>query len=93
VGKKSGLLTGAVTTLPGRATPGQRTISGTRIPPSYIQPLPARSGRLEVGEPSLVERPPLSLVKTTSVSSRRPRSSSACSTRPTARSIASIIPA
>ena len=30
------------------ATAGQRTISGTRIPPSYSEPLPERSGKLFV---------------------------------------------
>ena len=53
--------------LPGVVTPGQRTIIGSRIPPSYIHPLPPRSGRLLVGCPSDVDSPPLSDMKNTTV--------------------------
>ena len=43
--------------MPGRVTPGHLMMYGSRIPPSYSQPLPPRSGRLEVGEPSEVDEP------------------------------------
>jgi len=68
--------------LSGAATPGQRTIRGSRVPPSYIQPLPSASGALQVGLPSEGASPPLSEVKTTTVSSAMPSSSSAARTRP-----------
>ena len=50
-------------------------------------------GRLEVGEPSEVESPPLSDVKQTTTSSSRPNSSSFLRTLPTARSMASTMAA
>ena len=48
-------------------TAGQRMIVATRMPPSYSQPLPARSGTFDVGRPSAVDRPPLSDVNSTIV--------------------------
>ena len=68
--------------LSGRVTPGHLTIIGSRVPPSYIQPLPSASGSLQVGLPSAVARPPLSEVNTTTVSSATPASSRAFSSRP-----------
>ena len=57
-------------TLPGMVTPGARMMVGSRTPPSYSQPLPARSGRLQPGpdrpRPSVLS-PPLSLKKMTTV--------------------------
>ena len=54
---------------------------------------PPRSGRLDVGQPSLVERPPLSLEKMMSVLSASFSSSSDLRTRPTAASMVSTIAA
>ena len=73
VGKKSVLNTGSRQTSPAFVMPGIRTISGTRIPPSYSQPFPDRSGKLHVG-PSFrsVQRPPLSEVKMIVVESSSP---------------------
>ena len=71
-------MTGTSQVLPGSTTPGQRTMTGTRMPPSYGQPLPARSGALCVGPSS----PPLSDVKMTNVLSATPASSSAATIFP-----------
>ena len=46
VGSQSVLTTGASTTRPAGTWPGQRTMSGTRKPPSYRNPFPARYGVL-----------------------------------------------
>ena len=86
VGKKSVLVTGTSQTRPAATLPGMLTISGTRMPPSYSCPFAPRSGAFDVAGvsgPSLTDRPPLSEVKTTSVFSRSPRSSSLRTTRPT----------
>ncbi len=56
---------------------GQRAIQGTRMPPSVRSILPPTSGQL-----SLKRSPPLSLVKTTSVSSATPRAASASRIQP-----------
>ena len=87
------LLIGTSLVEPAFVIHGTRQIHGSRMPPSYIQPLPPRSGRLLVGIPSLVDRPPLSDVNTTIVFSVSPSSSSLSSTAPTASSIASTIAA
>jgi hypothetical protein len=58
--------------LPAAMRPGQRAIHGTRMPPSVRSILPPTSGQL-----SEKRSPPLSLVKTTSVSSATPAVSSA----------------
>jgi hypothetical protein len=52
---------------PGAMAAGQCAIQGTRMPPSVRSILPPTSGQL-----SLKRSPPLSLVKTTSVSRSRP---------------------
>ena len=75
----SGVIAGSSLVLPGGVTPGHETISGTRTPPSYAEPLPARSGRLSVTG----RRPPLSLVKTIAVESLKESPSSAATIRPT----------
>ena len=79
--------------LPGLTTPGHLMRNGSRIPPSYSQPFPPRSGRLDVGEPSDVESPPLSAMKQTTVLSSRPKSFSFANTRPTLTSIVSTMAA
>ena len=89
----SSVVTGTSLVVPGRTTPGQRTINGTRMPPSYTNPFPARSGRFDVGAPSAVDRPPLSLVNTTSVFSCWPAFATAASTVATVSSISRIMPA
>ena len=78
VGKRSMFIVGASTTRPAGSTPGHEAISGTRMPPSSGMPLRPRS-------PSALpwNHGPLSLVKTSSVSSRRPRSASAFTISPT----------
>ena len=81
------LTTGSPESVPGFTRPGQRTIIGTRMPPSYRCPFDSRNGR----QSDTPAKPPLSLVNTTSVSSSKPSASSDASSRPTARSIASII--
>jgi hypothetical protein len=65
---------------------GQRTIAGTRDPPSSSSPLAPMNG------PTSENRsPPLSLVKTTRVLCDSSSASSAASTRPTAASMAATI--
>ena len=64
---------------PGLIRPGQTAHVGTRSPPSYIVPLPSRTGPLSAPTPVW---PPLSLLKITSVLSARPASFSAASTWP-----------
>ncbi len=56
--------------------PGQRTMHGTRMPPSHVVPLAPRSGALL---PPSTPRDPLSLVKITIVSSSSPSASSSWS--------------
>ena len=68
-------------------------MSGSRVPPSYIQPLPSDKGALQVGEPSEVARPPLSEVKMMTVFRACPAASSACSSRPMFSSTLSTIAA
>ena len=58
---------------PGATWPGQRTMHGTRMPPSHVDPLAPRSGALL---PPSTPREPLSLVNTTIVDSSRPRARS-----------------
>src|SRR3989442_496284 len=53
-------MTGVEQTLPGLVAPGHFTSIGSRMPPSYSQPLPARNGTFQVGIPSAVDKPPLS---------------------------------
>ena len=69
-------------TLPAGTLPGQRTIAGTRKPPSSAVPLPPANG---VWPPSgqVKFSAPLSVVKTTIVLSSRPLSSSYFMTEPT----------
>ena len=76
-------MTGTPLTRPGATSPGQRTISGTRMPPSYRKPLLPLSG----ARSATSLQPPLSEVKTTRVFSARPSSSSAVSSRPMAASM------
>src|SRR3954469_21524715 len=79
--------------LPAFVTPGQRMMLATRIPPSYIQPLPPRNGKFDVEYPSAVDNPPLSDVNNTIVLSARPSASNLSRTMPTASSVSSIIAA
>ena len=77
--------TTASETVPARVTPGQRMTAGTRIPPSWMLPLPALSGALLVGVvPSTVSYmlPPLSDQNTMTVLSARSCCSRWSSTRP-----------
>ena len=69
-------------TLPAGTLPGQRTIAGTRKPPSSTVPLPPANG---VWPPSgqVKFSAPLSVVKTTMVLSSRPSSLSCFITAPT----------
>jgi len=84
--RQSVMLTGTSDVRPAVTWPGQRTIKGTRKPPSYRKPLPARYGVLCVeglsGDSSTCS-PPLSETKTTRVRSARRRSSSLSRTCPT----------
>ena len=89
VGKKSTLVTTVSQVVPGLTTPGHRTIIGSRMPPSYIFPLPALSGAFDV----TFKTPPLSDMKKTIVWSARPSLSSVSHTRPTHWSTLSIIAA
>src|SRR5210317_1506921 len=80
--EKTGILHVAAGTL------GDRMIRGTRMPPSYSDPLPDRSGALLVtGLPGCFlhdpTNPPLSEKNTTIVRSAIPFSSSLANTRPT----------
>ena len=50
VGKRSLLITGVWHVAPLGVTPGQRTISGTRMPPSCSQPLPTTNHQLRMGK-------------------------------------------
>jgi hypothetical protein len=69
-------------TIPGCATPGQRTIAGMRSPPSSSSVLRPLNGQ------TFEKRsPPLSLVKTTTVSCSRPSSASLARIRPICRSM------
>ena len=71
----------------GPVTPGQRTIHGTRVPPSYAADLPLRSGPFRLaGLPARPDTPPLSLVNMTMVSSSSPFALSRSSRSPTALS-------
>ena len=74
---------------------GHSMTPGTRTPPSYSQPFPDRSGRLLVGPVSrrVVQRPPLSEKKKTTVLSVKLSSSNLPSRRPTLSSTAAIIDA
>ena len=63
---------------PAGTLPGQRTIAGTRMPPSRKVPFPALSGQLYE-----YRSPPLSLVNTTKVSRSSPASCKARRRRPT----------
>ena len=65
---------------------GQCAIHGTRMPPSVRSILPPTSGQL-----SEKRSPPLSLVKTTSVSSATPWRASAAMIQPMPSSICSIM--
>ena len=69
-------------TLPAGTLPGQRTMQGTRKPPSMTVPLPPANG---VWPPSgqVKFSVPLSVVNTTIVSSSTPMSSSFFMTEPT----------
>ena len=64
-------------TPPGAISRGQWAIHGTRMPPSVRSIFPPTSGQL-----SEKRSPPLSLVKTTSVSSSSPWRRRACITQP-----------
>ena len=79
----------AGTSTPCGSTPGQRQKLGTRVPPRYGVPLLPRIESLLIAAPVAV---PLSVVKTTSVFSASPHSSSLSSSRPMLVSIFSIIP-
>ena len=83
VGAKSITTTGSRHS-PGE-TPGARMTNGTRTPPSYIEPLPDRSGVLLVQRRSSNSPtcPPLSERKITTVRSASPFLSIRSSTRPT----------
>ena len=71
---------------PGAIRAGQWAIQGTRMPPSVRSILPPTSGQL-----SEKRSPPLSLVKTRSVSRATPVASSAATIRPMPSSICSIM--
>ena len=88
VGSQSIDMTCASLTAPGRARPGQRTIAGTRSPPSSSSVLRPVNGQLSENR-----SPPLSLVKTTIVLSASPSRSSAARTLPTLASSERIIAA
>ena len=83
-------------TVEGRIRPGQRISRGSRIPPSYKCPLPARNGALlvirTVDLPSKFN-PPLSEKNITTVRSATPAFSIAPSTLPTDASSVSTIAA
>jgi hypothetical protein len=85
----SKLIAGFSYVVPGAMTPGHCISMGTRIPPSKVSHFEPRRGVLI--DPLTAFRvvgPPLSLVKTMSVWSSSPASSSSVSTRPMASSIA-----
>ena len=90
VGKRSSVLTGSLTTRPRRIRAGQRTIPGTRTPPSSHEPLPPLKGPAEPG-PFGGTTGPLSLVKMTSVFWSSPRSLSPFIRSPTVASSCSIV--
>ena len=88
------LTIGVCDTLPGWVTPGARMSVGSRTPPSYSQPLPARSGRLQPGPKRprcRVLRPPLSLKNMTTVFSSSLSSVSLAKSTPTLSSTAATI--
>ena len=85
VANRSIVTAGSWLTVPAGTRPGQRTMQGTRKPPSQVVPFIPR--RPPVLPPY---HGPLSLVKTTSVRSSIPRSSSLASTRPTLASSSAI---
>lgn len=62
--------------------PGHVIKVGIRIPPSWFQPWPARSGKLLVGHEADMQDPPLSEVKTMIVSFVIPSSSKELTTLP-----------
>ena len=62
-------------TVPGLMTPGQRTTSGARMPPSQVVSLPPLNGVVPPSGKVMVSAP-LSVVKTTMVLSSWPMSSS-----------------
>src|SRR5215203_5054361 len=68
-------------TVPGRMTPGQRTRSGARMPPSQVLNLPPLNGVVPPSGKVIVSAP-LSVVKTMIVLSSWPMSSSFFSTTP-----------
>lgn len=78
--------TGTRLTWPPSIRAGQRTMFGTRIPPSWREALLPESGQLYENR-----SPPLSLEKTIRVSSACPERSSAFSTSPIERSRSSTI--
>src|SRR6187200_3552616 len=73
-------------TVPGRITPGQRTRSGARIPPSQVLSLPPLNGVVPPSGKVIVSAP-FSVVKTTIVLLSWPMSSSFFSTTPMLSSI------
>ncbi len=84
--KKSMAVTSSLLTEPALTLPGQRTMQGTRIPPSQTCPLCPRSAPLS--PPSPRSRLPLSEVKITIVLSARPRLSSSAMSTPVLQSMA-----
>ena len=79
VGYQSTMCSGSLTTVPGSIRPGQVAQAGTRTPPSYNVPLPARSWPLVATE---LTGPPLSLEKRNRVRFVSPRFSTAATTLP-----------
>ena len=101
VGNRSTWIAGTSQIEPGWVTPGQRTMNGTRVPPSYRLPLPLRSGALSVMSPASCDA--LALVAADAAvvagedqrpcSRRASSSSSVAMTRPTLSSTLAIIAA
>ena len=71
-------MAGCAETFPAGSTPGQRRISGTRMPPSQSVPFRWKNGAFRDSH-----SPPLSLVKMTSVLRASPSFSSVPRIRPT----------
>src|SRR3954447_7528441 len=81
VGSQSSAENISFLTVPGLMTPGQRTTSGARIPPSQVLSLPPLNGVVPPSGKVIVSAP-LSVVKTMTVLSSWPMSSSFFSTTP-----------
>ena len=86
VGTQSSAANISFLTVPGLMTPGQRTTSGARMPPSQVLSLPPLKGVMPPSGKVIVSAP-LSVVKTTMVLLSWPMSSSFLSTTPMLSSI------